>query len=97
MNYFFNPKARIEYLEQISYYESQQAGLGARFLKAFDLAMGKVCQTPLRFKIAHPPDIRCYRLPSFPYTILYRLAEDEVEVLAVAAHRRKPQYWHQRM
>jgi hypothetical protein len=29
MSYFFHPKARIEHLEHVAYYESQQKGLGA--------------------------------------------------------------------
>ena len=49
MSYFFNPAARIEYLEHVAYYESRQPGLGARYLAAFDAAMVKVCDAPHRY------------------------------------------------
>jgi toxin ParE1/3/4 len=37
-------------------------------------------------------DIRRLTLPKFPYSLLYRVLEDQIRVLAVAHHRRKPQY-----
>ena len=93
MSYFFNPAARIEYLEHVAYYESRQSGLGARYLAAFDAAMVKVCDAPHRNKIEFPPNIRRYRVPGFPYNILYRQVGADVEVLVVAPHRRRPDYW----
>jgi plasmid stabilization system protein ParE len=93
VSYFFNEAASAEHLEYVAYYESCQAGLGARYLSAFDDAMDKVCQYPDRYRVEFPPDIRKFRVPSFPYNILYRLAGSTVEVLVVAPHRRRPGYW----
>jgi hypothetical protein len=50
VNYFFAPKARLEHLEHIAYYESRQKGLGARYLSSFDTSMIKVCEAPQRYK-----------------------------------------------
>ena len=93
MSYFFSEAARVEHLEHVAYYEACQIGLGARYLSAFDVAMGKVCESPDRYRVESPPDIRRYRIPGFPYNILYRLVGSDVEVLVVAAHRRRPGYW----
>jgi toxin ParE1/3/4 len=73
VNYFFNPKARAEHLEHVAYYESQQQGLGIRYLAAFKVAMDKVCAAPHRPKVEFPPNIRRYRVAGFPYNILYRI------------------------
>jgi hypothetical protein len=54
VSYFFNPAARIEYLEHVAYYESRQPGLGARYLAAFDAAMVKVCEALSRTGFANP-------------------------------------------
>ncbi len=97
MSYFFNPKARIEHLEHVAYYESQHLGLGRRYLAAFTLAMNKICTAPHRFKIEFPPDIRRYRIAGFPYSILYRQIGNDIEVLVVAPHRRRPDYWVERI
>jgi len=90
---FFNEAARVEHLEHVAYYESCQIGLGARYLLAFDEAMDKVSQSPDRYRVEFPPDIRKFRVPGFPYNILYRLVGSEVEVLVVAPHRRRPGCW----
>ena len=97
MNYFFNPTARAELLEHVAYYESRQEGLGKRYLAAFISSMSKVCEAPNRYKVEFPPDIRCYRVIGFPYNILYRLVGSEIEVLASAPHRRRPDYWRDRL
>lgn len=93
MSYFFNPSARIEHLEHVAYYESQQPGLGGRYLGAFDAAMVKVCEAPRRYRVEFPPNIRRYRVPGFPYNILYRQVGADIEVLVIAPHRRRPHYW----
>jgi len=93
VNYFFNPLARLEHLEHVAYYESRQKGLGAHYLAAFNSAMVKICEAPHRYKIVFQPDIRRYRVPGFPYNVLYRHIGSEIEVLAIAPHRRRPDYW----
>lgn len=93
MSYFFNEAARVEHLEHVAYYEACQIGLGARYLAAFEAAMRNVCSAPDRYRVEYPPNIRRYRVPGFPYNILYRLAGSEIEVLVVAPHRRRPGYW----
>ncbi len=93
MSYFFSAEARIEHLEHVAYYEGQKSGLGARYLSAFATAMATVCENPERFRIELAPGIRRCLVPGFPYSILYRQSAGDVEVLAVAAQRRRPGYW----
>lgn len=97
MSYFFHPKARIEHLEHVAYYESQRKGLGTRYLSAFTMAMSRVYAAPHRYKIVFKPNFRKYRIPGFPYNILYRQTSTGIEILAVAPHRRRPDYWIERL
>jgi hypothetical protein len=39
---------------------------------------------------------RRYILRRYPFSIVYRLADDLIEVIAVAHQRRKPDYWRER-
>jgi toxin ParE1/3/4 len=60
------------------------------------LAITSACQTPLRFRVVRPPDIRKVSLRGFPYSVVYREVDSVVQVLAVAHHRREPGYWARR-
>jgi len=94
---FFTEAARDEHLEHVGYYESCQTGLGARYLLTFDAAMQAVCEAPERYRIELPPSIRKYRVPGFPFNILYRIVDSGIEVLVVASHKRRPGYWTERL
>jgi toxin ParE1/3/4 len=93
VSYFFSEAARVEHLEHVAYYEERRAGLGARYLAAFEAAMVKVCDNPQRYRVELAPGIRRCRVLGFPYNILYRLSGSDIEVLVVAPHRRRPGYW----
>lgn len=97
MKYFFAEAARAEHLEQVDYYESRLPGLGARYMKAFDAAMSRVCKFPDRYPVEHPAGIRRIRVSGFPFSVLYRLTGDEIEVLVIASHKRRPGYWQERI
>ena len=73
MRYFFNEAARVEHLEHVAYYEACQIGLGARYLAAFDAAMGKVCSNPDRYRVEFPPNIRRYLFQVFRTTFFIAL------------------------
>ena len=93
MNYFFHPAAEAEHLESIAYYESKRSGLGATYLAEFEQLMTVVCEAPHRFAIEKQPDVRRIVMEKFPFSILYREFLNSVQVLAIAHHRRRPQYW----
>ena len=97
MNYYFHPAAEAEHLESVAWLESKSAGLGARYLDEFESVMDTVCDAPHRHPVAMAPDIRRIRLKRLPYSVLYREQTDGVEILAVAHHRRRPQYWFGRL
>ena len=97
MSYFFNEAARVEHLEHVAYYEGQRPGLGVRYLAAFEAAMVKVCESPERYRVELAPGIRRYRVPGFPYSVLYRKTGTDIEVHVVAPHRRSPGYWLRRL
>jgi hypothetical protein len=35
-------------------------------------------------------------LPHFPFSLVYRVRHAEIEIVAVAHHRRRPGYWRSR-
>ncbi len=82
---------------EVDHYESYQVGLGEELEEAIDAAFEKI----LRFPEAAPqwksrPDRRVAVLDRFPFTLAYQLTGDEVVILALAHHRRRPGYWSRR-
>lgn len=83
---------------EVDYYESCQTGLGDELEDAVEAAFELI----LRFPDAAPPwkerrDRRVLTLDRFPFTLAYQLRADEVVILALAHHRRRPGYWSRRV
>ena len=96
MKALFLPAAEAEHLKQIEYYESKQAGLGARYLAEVLAALEYICESPHRFPVVRPPSLRRLALRRFPFAIVFREFADSVQVVAIAHHRRAPDYWAKR-
>jgi len=62
-------------------------------MSAFEAAIARACENPERFPVVRGKAIRKIRINGFPVNILYRILGQEVVVLAIAAHRRRPGYW----
>jgi plasmid stabilization system protein ParE len=96
MKVVFHPLAEQELVDAAAYYEEQKSGLGLEYLEEVEhavtfLALYSEAGSKVR------GSIRRLILPRFPYSLLYRvLGEDQVRILAVAHHKRRPQYWSDR-
>ncbi|HZX18843.1 MAG TPA: type II toxin-antitoxin system RelE/ParE family toxin [Pseudomonas sp.] len=93
MNYSFHPAAEAEFLESVGYYESKVRGLGGALITEFEALATLIGESPKAWRVELEPDIRRVPLHRFPLSILYRERPDGFQVLAVAHHRRRPQYW----
>ncbi len=81
-----------EELAEAAYYyleESPQAGI--EFEEAIEMAFEDIAEFPFRFPI-HSGQNRVKVLSVFPFSIYYRIKADEVEILSVAHHARRPGY-----
>jgi toxin ParE1/3/4 len=89
---FFHPLAEQELLDAVCYYEEQETGLGLEYLGEVEHAVNFLMRYPeagSKVRVS----IRRLTLPKFPYSLLYRVMDEQIRVLAVAHHKRKPQYW----
>jgi plasmid stabilization system protein ParE len=87
--------ARREAVEAASWYENQEEGLGARFLRALEAAQNRVGSNPLIYRCFRG-DLRKCRFEVFPYVLVFRIHGDEIQVAAVMHTSRKPGYWENR-
>jgi len=88
----FLPAAEIELLKEVTYYSKARAGTGLRFQAAVQAAVSRVSTHPLggapSFK-----ETRSILVKGFPFSVVYRPSMHELLVVAVAPHRKRPQYW----
>jgi len=93
----FHPAAEAEFLDSIAFYESRKPGLGTSFLQAIHESLAFISEMPEAWPVQEEPDIRTKVVANFPYSIHFRIQEPQIQVLAVAHHKRKPGYWHDRL
>lgn len=92
----FAEVANEELVDACDWYEQRQAGLGLRFKNAVRDAAQRIARSPYLFPV-ELEDVRRYVLNQFPYTLRYVLRGDEVWVVAVSHHHRRPDYWVERI
>jgi len=89
--------AVMEIDDEVDYYESKQAGLGAELEEELEAVFAMI----LKFPAAAPQwktrvDRRVAVLGRFPFTLPYQIVGAEIVVLALAHTSRKPGYWSRR-
>ena len=92
--------ARRELVRDVAWYNQRQAGLGDQFLEAVRQAFHRIVQHP----DTHPKEesaqrrreIRRCPVVGFPYQVIFEIRTQELLVLAVAHHARRPGYWKRR-
>jgi plasmid stabilization system protein ParE len=79
-----SPAAFSDEQEAYDYYEEQQIGLGERFLLELETYYNKLKVHPQHFSFIEPAEnFRSAALPTFPYIIIYEIADEQVYVFAV--------------
>ncbi len=96
MNYSLHPAAEQDLREAAEYYR-ERAGtvLVQAFIDDFEHAMQLVLLHPL-LGASWRHGVRRLVMRHFPYSVIYAIVGEEVRVLAVAHHNRRPGYWRKR-
>ena len=85
------PAAEKDTIESHILYESQQYGLGERFLKSVEDSFKKLSQTPKFYSyINSNKDLRDIKIKNFPFVIIYQIVEDKVLVVRIFNTNRNP-------
>ncbi|MGH8273024.1 MAG: type II toxin-antitoxin system RelE/ParE family toxin [Gammaproteobacteria bacterium] len=96
MNLIIHPEASVDIQEEADYYENIQPGLGLAFLDEVDAAIETVLSMPQAFP-ERRKDIRIFIFARFPFSLLYRANETELQVLVVRHHARREEYGMERV
>jgi plasmid stabilization system protein ParE len=96
VNYWLHPEAQSDLREAAEFYRKQAGtALSQSFLAEFEHSVQLLLQYPrlggkwrygkLRLVTRH-----------FPFSIIYALAGEQIRIIAVAHHSKRPGYWRQR-
>ncbi len=92
----FHPAAAQEAELAYYWYAARDLSAAHAFREELRHAVDAVAQTPLTWP-RHGRRARRYVFPLFPFSLVYRIRADEVEVVAVAHGRRRPGYCRSRL
>jgi plasmid stabilization system protein ParE len=92
----FHPEARVELREGKAFYRERSPLAAVAFAHQIDAAIVRIAEAPLRYPVGEH-GTREHVLPShFPYTLVYRVSDTAIVIVAVAHQSREPRYWRER-
>lgn len=94
--YRFLEEADAEFFAAIAYYDAASRATGDAFITAVETAVRHVRAYP-EIGPRIMKDVRKRVIAAFPYSLLYVNDPDEIIVIAVAPHKRRPRYWRERL
>lgn len=89
------PEAEQDLSEAADFLDGRLPGLGGRFLDAVGRSLNRLGHNP-NVGPYISSNLRKLVVRRFPYNLIYRIDADEVLVLAIAHHRRRPSFWTRR-
>ena len=95
MKVSFHPSARRELLKHSEWYRERSLAAAAGFEREFDHAVSRILEAPERYPITRRGRRRFVML-KYPFAVIYRIHEQEIQIIAVAHHSRRPDYWLRR-
>lgn len=95
-SYRFLQEADDEFFEHIAYYDGFSLSKGDAFVTAIETAVSHVRTYPeIGSRITKV--VRKHVITGFPYSLLYINDPDEIIIVAIAPHKRRPGYWRTRL
>jgi plasmid stabilization system protein ParE len=86
----YRAEAQAEIGNAYFWFEDQLTGLGARFIGELETLDARIAENPFLYQIVEAPEIRRGLLRRFPYSLLYRVLAEEVDVLACFHQHQHP-------
>jgi len=92
----FHEYARREYLDAVRYLRADDPKKAKNFIADVRNTVRRIEQRP---ESGSPGELGTRRkyLRKFHYTVIYRIQDGEIEILAVTHHRREEGYWYNRL
>ncbi len=92
----FTPEAEIEALQAYFWYEKHKVGLGKDFKKCLDLKIESLKQNPKTSSFIFK-NICSSKITRFPYNLIFRISDSQIQIIAIFHHSRNPKEWRKRL
>lgn len=92
----FHDEASAEYDAAFDWYLERSPDAALDFDAEVDRALADIASAPHRWAVG-PHSTRRYLLRRFPFILIYREREGDIQIVAVAHTSRKPGYWKKRL
>lgn len=92
----FHEDARAELAEASHYYEDRVPGLGQALIDDVEKGVKEILEHPNACERVSK-NLRRKVLSRFPYGLMYTVETDRIRIVAVAHHKRRPEYWRYRL
>ncbi len=92
----FLAPAEAEFLDAVSFYNTQSEGLGYEFAAEVNRTIQRIIQYPEAWAKLSKRTRRC-RTNRFPYGVIYQIIEEMLLIVAVMHLSREPQTWRSRL
>jgi plasmid stabilization system protein ParE len=92
----FHPAAEQELLDAEDWYAERSLLAARAFVQEVTVVVESALAAPERWPI-HLHGTRRIVFLRFPFSLIYRLREERVQVVAVAHQSRRPDYWKDRV
>lgn len=91
----FHPRAQDDAEGAEDWYAKRSVLAARAFLTELMASVEAVREAPERWS-SYLSGTRRYHFPKFPFSLIYRVSDDTITVVAVAHQRRRPRYWASR-
>ncbi|MBX3676029.1 MAG: type II toxin-antitoxin system RelE/ParE family toxin [Rhodocyclaceae bacterium] len=96
MKYLLHPEAEADLRDAAGYYRERGGiSLSQALFTEFERSVGLLVQHPLLGALWVLGKRRLV-MKHFPFSVIYTVASEELRILAVAHHSRRPGYWRKR-
>jgi plasmid stabilization system protein ParE len=97
MIYSLHPEAEADLRDAAEFYRERAGNsLSQSLLAEFEQSVNILLQHPGLGSPWRGPGRRRYLMKRFPYSLVYTVSGEEIRILAVAHHNRRPGYWRGR-
>ena len=92
MKVSFHPAARRELLKHSKWYRDRSLSAATGFEREIDHAVSRIADAPERYPLTRR-NRRRFVLLEYPFDVVDRIRENEIQIIAIAHHSRRPEYW----